>query len=405
MPTFKYRAKDGIANIEGVIEAQSREEAVDQIHQKGYIPVRVDEEASAGGAKLTTPLGASRKVKSKDITVFSRQLASLIKSGVPILRGLRITADQSNNPAFQRILNDIHANVKEGVSFSEAIAQYPKIFSPLYVAMIRSGESGGGLQEALVRLADHRLKQDEIFSRVRAALAYPILMTAVGFGTILFMLTFVMPRLMRIFTRIGQELPGPTRMLIDISTFMQKGWLWIILGLTVLIVVVRQSAKSKAQRLILSRLKLRLPLLGDFYQKSELARFSRTLELLIKSSIPILQAIKTAIPTLTNERIKEELEICHKELEQGGSFGKSLERSKLFPGFMTSLIMVGEESGRMDEALAEIASSYERDTDETMKVLTSLIEPLIILVMGLIVGLIVIAMLLPIFQMNMMGEG
>ena len=173
-------------------------------------------------------------------------------------------------------------------------------------------------------------------------------------------------------------------------------------GAVVFVFLVRQLGKSRAQRLLLSRLRLRLPMWGDFVLKSELARFSRTMELLIHSNVAILQAIKTAVPTLENEIIKNELTRCAKDLEEGASFGKSLERSKIFPGFMTSLLIVGEESGKLDNALAEIASSYERDTDEAIKVLTSLMEPLMILGMGLVVGFIVVAMLLPIFQMNMM---
>lgn len=406
MPTFQYRAKDGAQNIDGTIEAQTRDEAVEKIHQKGYVPVRVEEcsfKVEVQEAKSAVPLkGRSTKIKSKDVTIFSRQLASLIKSGVPILRGLKIINDQSDNPAFQRVLNDIQARVTEGKALSEALTQYPKTFSSLYVAMVRSGETGGTLQEILVRIADYRQKQEQMLSQVRTALAYPAIMAVTGIGTIIFMLTFVMPRLMRVFSKMGQELPLPTQLLITTSEYLQKGWLGMGAGIILLIFLLKQTTRSKIQRLALSRLKLQIPLFGVFTLKNELARFTRTLELLLKSSISILKAIRVAIPVLDNEVVKEELAKCSKELEEGGSFGKSLEKSKLFPGFMTSLIAVGEESGRLDEALSEIASSYERDTDETLKVLTSLLEPLIILLMGLVVGFLVIAMLLPVFQMNTM---
>ncbi|OGX37009.1 MAG: hypothetical protein A3G91_06250 [Omnitrophica WOR_2 bacterium RIFCSPLOWO2_12_FULL_50_9] len=406
MPTFKYRAKDGAHNIDATIEAQTRDEAVEKIHQKGYVPVRVEEctfKVEAKEAKAAVPLkGRSTKIKSKDVTVFSRQLASLIKSGVPILRGLKIINDQSDNPVFQKVLNDIQAQVTEGRALSEALTQYPKVFPSLYVAMVRSGETGGTLQEILVRIADYRQKQEQMFSQVRTALAYPAIMAVTGIGTIIFMLTFVMPRLMRVFSKMGQELPLPTQLLITTSEYLQKGWLGMGVGIILLIFLFKQTTRSKIQRLALSRLKLQIPLFGVFTLKNELARFTRTLELLLKSSVSILKAIRVAIPVLDNEVIKEELAKCSKDLEEGGSFGKSLEKSKLFPGFMTSLIAVGEESGRLDEALSEIASSYERDTDETLKVLTSLLEPLIILLMGLVVGFLVIAMLLPVFQMNTM---
>ena len=404
MPPYKYRAKDGSKNVEGTVEAQSREEAIEKIIHKGYVPVRVeakkDEETDQGIA--SRPIFAPR-VKSKDVTVFSRQLASFVKSGVPILRGLSIISEQAENPAFRVILGGIRNEIKEGASFSATLRKYPKIFPPLYVAMVNSGESSGNLHEVLMRIADYRQKQEAIVSRVRSALAYPVLMTLVGGGTILFMLTFVMPRLMRIFARMEQELPGPTQFLLNISFALQHGWMWLLLGLAVAAVAVKQGQKTKAQKSFVSHLKLRLPILGPFYYKSEMAQFSRTLELLIKSSIPILKAIKVAVPILHNTVIQDELMNSYKDLEEGGSFGKSLARSEVFPKFMTSLIIVGEESGRLDEALGEIASTYERDTDEAVKVMTSLLEPVLILVMGLIVGFIVMAMLLPIFEINMMA--
>ncbi len=403
MPTFQYRAKNGTQNIEGTIEAQTRDEAIEKIHQKGYVPVRVEKCALKVEAKAASGVkGRLGGVKSKDVTIFSRQLASLIKSGVPILRGLRIIADQSDNLAFRKILNEIQSQVTEGKALSDILPRHPKVFPPLYVAMVRSGETSGTLQEVLMRIADYRQKQEQMLSQVRAALAYPAIMAVTGIGTIIFMLTFVMPRLMRIFSKIGQDLPFPTQLLIATSEHLQKGWLGIVIGVIVLVFLLKQTTRSKTQRLALSRLKLQIPFWGAFILKNELARFNRTLELLLKSSISILKAIRVAIPVLDNDAIKEELAQCSKDLEEGGSFGKSLEKSKLFPGFMTSLIAVGEESGRLDEALSEIASSYERDTDETLKILTSLLEPVIILLMGLIVGFIVIAMLLPVFQMNMM---
>jgi type II secretory pathway component PulF len=403
MPTFQYRAKNGTQNMEGTIEAQTRDEAIEKIHQKGYVPVRVEKCALKVEVKAASGVkGRLSAVKSKNVTIFSRQLASLIKSGVPILRGIKIIADQSDNLAFRRILNEIHSQVTEGKALSDILPRYPKVFPPLYVAMVRSGETSGTLQEVLMRIADYRQKQEQMLSQVRAALAYPAIMAVTGIGTIIFMLTFVMPRLMRIFSKMGQELPFPTQMLITTSEYLQRGWLGIIIGVIVFVFLVKQTTRSRTQRLALSRLKLQIPFWGAFILKNELARFNRTLELLLKSSISILKAIRVAIPVLDNDAIKEELARCSKDLEEGGSFGKSLEKSKLFPGFMTSLISVGEEAGRLDEALSEIASSYERDTDETLKILTSLLEPVIILLMGLIVGFIVIAMLLPVFQMNMM---
>lgn len=403
---YKYRAKKGPQDIvDGTIEASSEKEAIEKISQMGYIPVRVEKFSPAiVELHLTSQGKLHGKIKSRQTTIFSRQLASLLKSGVPILNALNIIREQSENPHLKYILHSIHNEIKEGATFSSVLAKYPNIFSSLYIAMIRTGEDTGNLPEVLLRIADYRMKQEEMLSRFRMSLAYPILMAIVGLATVVFMLTFVMPRLMGIFVNLGEKLPLPTRILIFISQGLRQWWFWIILILAIIILLIRRQAKTKTGKLSLSIFKLHFPILGNFILKAELSRFSRTLELLIKNGIPILKAIDIAIPVLENEVIKNQLRQSYKQLEQGGSFGRSLKNSKVFPLFMSNLITVGEESGRLDEALAEVASSYERDTDEAMRIMVSLLEPLMILGMGLIVGFIVVAMLLPIFEINVMAR-
>lgn len=410
MTRFFYRAKKGPTDIvEDTIEAQSRDDAVEKISRLGFLPIKVEEEKA--GPAVQAPKGPSAvfspkgRVPSREVTVFSRQLASLIKSGVPILRSLNIIAEQSENPAFKKILAAVSSDVKEGKSFSSALLAWPAVFSPFYIAMVRSGEDSGTLKEALVRIAGYRQKQEELLSKIRAALAYPILMAVVGTGTVIFMFVFVMPKLMGIFANMGQELPLPTQVVIAISVFLKEKWLFLLMGLAVLFVLVSKTSTFKARRRFMSVLALHIPVLSKFLSHNEFSRFCRTLEVMIRSGIPILKAIGISIPILDNEIIKSELARSAQELEQGASFGKSLKRSPgLFPSFMISLITVGEESGKLDEALAEVADVYERECDETIRVMTSLLEPLMILVMGLIVGFIVMAMLLPIFQINMMAR-
>lgn len=402
MPIYIYRAKKGPKDIiEDKIEAQSEKEAVEKINQMGYMPVRI-QVSTAGAAEGIFTYRPQARVKPKEITIFTRQLASLLKSGVPILVALNIFREQTVNQRLNEILVNIYNMIKEGESFSSALSRYPNAFPQLYIAMIKAGEDSGTLAEALLRISEYRSKEEEVFSKLRMALAYPILMAIVGLLTIIFMLTFVIPRLASIFVSLGQELPLPTQILISTSKFLRQWWVWGIIFL--LILAIRQQLRMKAARLPLSKLKLRIPIFGQFIQKNELARFCRTLELLIRNGIPILRAMNIAIPVLDNEAIKIQLAKSYKELEQGGSFGKSLKGSMLFPAFMSNLISVGEESGRLDEALSEIAGSYERDTDEAMKIFSSLLEPITILVMGLIVGFIVIAMLLPVFQINFMAR-
>ncbi len=405
MPLYKYRAKDGPENIiEGQIEAKTEKDAIEKVHHLGYLPVRITKEITKSKSEATFVSMFSGKIKLRDITIFSRQLASFMKSGMPILRALTIISQQSQNLHLRNMLNSIRAKVKDGEKFSSALSSYPRVFSPLYIAMVRAGEGSGALQEVFLRIASHRQKQEEIISRVRMALVYPAVMATVAAGTILFMFTFVMPRLVKIFSNIGEDLPAVTKILISISKWLCLGWPWIISGIAIIFFIIRRGVRTKAGEAALSRFKLKLPLFGNLIRRAELARFSRTLELLLKNGIPILKAIKITIPVLNNEALRQEVIRSCKELEQGASFGKGLKKSKLFPVFMSNLLIMGEESGRLEDALSEIAASYERDTEEAVKAMTTLLEPLVILVMGVVVGFIVIAMLLPVFQINFMAQ-
>jgi type II secretory pathway component PulF len=401
MATYLYKAKKGSEGIvEGTIEARTEKEAIEKLGNIGYLPIKIELEGKTAGQPQ--PLRkAPAKVKSRNVTIFSRELASLLKSGVPILSAIDIISEQSEDPKLKDVLRHVHSSIRDGSTFSSILAQYPNIFSSLYVAMIRAGENSGALSDALLRIADYRVKQEEIMARFRTASIYPMVMAFVGLATVVFMLTFVMPRLTQIFLRIGQELPMPTQILISISTILRERWQAVALASLFFVIVARGQAKTRAGRLSMSLLKLRLPIFGKFILKSELARFNRTLELLIKNGIPILRAIDIAIPVIDNEIVKNQLNQSYKELEQGGSFGRSLKNSPLFPAFMSNLIIVGEESGKLDEALAEVSTSYERDIDEAVKIMSNLLEPLMILTMGIIVGFIVMAMLLPIFEINL----
>lgn len=407
MAIYKYRAKKGPNDIVvDTIEASSEKEAIERLNQMGYIPVAIEESRHTAEIRVASSVGPSgrSRIRGREITSLSRQLASLLKSGVPILKAVDIISEQSENIRLKNMLNTIHDSIKEGATLSSAFAKFPNAFSPLYIALIRAGEDSGALPEVLLRIADYRAKQEEMLSRFRTALAYPILMAIVGLATVVFMLTFVMPRLMGIFANMGQSLPLPTKILIYISQGLREKGFWIILIIGFFLLIIRRQAKTETGRLSLSSFKLRIPVLGKFILKAELSRFSRTLELLIKNGLPILRAIDIAVAVLENEVIKNQLRQSHKELKQGSSFGRSLKGSRLIPLFMSNLIIVGEESGKLDEALGEVAGSYERETDEALKIMTSLLEPIMILVMGIVVGFIVVAMLLPIFEINVMAR-
>ena len=401
MAVYGYCAKQYSGKIiEGSIEAQSEKDALEKLSKKGYIPVSLKEDAKNAGSPSFFSGRINTGIKYRQVTSFSRELASLLRSGVPILKAVGISSGQCESPALRNILSDIHSSLKRGASFSLVLSRYPVVFSPFYIAMIKAGENSGDLPEALLRICDYRMKQEELFSRFRMALVYPFLMTVVGLATVVFMLVFVMPRLTRIFADVGRELPLPTQILISASNALRGWWYWIFLILIVFALVAKKRLGTKSGKLSLSFLKLHIPVFGRFIFKAELSRFCRTLALLIKNGLPILKAISVAAPVVQNEIVKNQLKKSCKALERGNSFGMSLKDSGFFPMFMTNLILVGEESGRIESALTEIADAYEREVNEAIKIMDSLLEPLMVLGVGLVIGFIVIAMLLPVLDIS-----
>jgi type II secretory pathway component PulF len=371
--------------------------------QKPAVPTEKKAERASPFPVAAKPVkpGLFSRVKSSEITMFGRQLSSLIKSGVPILRALWIISEQTQNPRFRSFLDDAQKQINNGKTLSGVLSEYPKLFPPIYVAMVRTGEDSGNLQEAMLRFSDYRQRHEEILSRIRTAMAYPALMAFTGIGTIIFMLTYVIPKLTSLFSSLGSHLPLPTRILMKVSHDLQNPWLWLLVGVVLFSIVLTARFLPEQTKFLWSTLSLRIPGVRSFVMKADIARFSRTFELLIKSGLPILRAIEIATPVLNNRVLRKQFERAREDLTGGGSLGKSLRECKVFPLFMTNLITVSEESGRLDEAMQEIAQFYERETDEAIRIMTSLMEPLMILVMGLIVGFIVISMMLPMFELNM----
>ena len=405
MAVYRYKAKKDPQNtVEGTVEAHSEKEAIEKISLLGFIPVHLQVQQEQQRISSVSGIRSRLTLSSSLITVFSRQLASLLRSGVPILKSLRIIMDQSESRIFKAVLADIYKEVEDGSPFSTVLAQYPRIFPALYIAMVRAGEDSGQLPTVLLKIAEYRAKEEETRSRLRMAMLYPTLMALVGAGTIVFMFTYVMPRLMQLYNDMGQKLPIPTKILLGISAGLQQWWLGGVFALAFAGLILQRFAQTRQGKAAFSFLWLHVPIIGNLILKAELARFARTLELLLKSGIPILRALSVTLPVLGNEVIKGQLNSSYKELEQGGSLGRHLKNSSVVPLFMSNLIIVGEESGKLDDALAELAQAYERDTDDAIRMMSSMLEPLLILVMGVIVGFIVIAMLLPIFEINVMVQ-
>ena len=302
MTKFNYEAKKGPKEIvSGVIETDTQEAAVDKLNQMGYMPISVAPvkkvapaksfDTKDKGTRAVQPL-LPGKVRSKDLTIFIEQLASLIKSKVPILEAIEVLYEQIESPALKKIILHIQSEVRNGKTLSHALSRYPKVFPILYVNMIESGEAGGVLEKTLMRLAEFRNKEEETRAKITSALAYPVFIIIIGIATIFVLFIFVIPRMTALFGEMGQTMPLPTRMLLAMSNLVRSYWYWIIAAVAGAIFMIRRSEKKKNEKIVLDRLKIQLPLIGNFIRKALIAEFSRTFALLLANGIPILQALK-----------------------------------------------------------------------------------------------------------------
>jgi type II secretory pathway component PulF len=330
-------------------------------------------------------------------------MADLISSGIPLVKALRIVSAQTPNAALRRIVEAVSSDVSGGDTLAEAMQRHPRVFSPLTVAMVRAGETGGMLEGVLQRLADFAEAEEEIRGKVKSALAYPTVMVLAGSAAVVVMITVVIPKIVSIFKELGQALPLPTRILIATTGFLSHWW-WALLGAAALGgYSLWQFSRTDDGGRLLHRVLLRLPALGDVLLKREVARFARTLGELLRNGVPILTAFSIAQKVLTNRVIAEEVAKAPESITQGSGVAPALSESRTFPPVVLNMVAIGEETGRLPEALLRVATSYEMQVDRSLKTLTSLLEPLIILVMGLVVGGIVISMLLPIFALDPTG--
>ena len=406
MPVFSYKAKKGPDEIiESTVEAMTREEAISKIDRMGYVPVRVtalQENARSSGQALKSSLGLKLfgRIKSHDITIFIEQLASLVRAKIPVFEAINILAAQTSNHEFSKIIMSIAAELKDGSTLSDSMSKYPRIFPRIFISMVHAGESGGVLEEALTRLSQFRQEEEDLKAKVVSALAYPSFIAAVGLLTIFLLLTFGVPRLVFLFSDMEQALPLPTRILISLSNGIRLYWFWGILAVFAASFLIKQQCIIKKNQLLIDSFKLKIPLLGRFLKEAMLARFSRTFGTLLANGIPVFQALDIMIFSLENEVFKKELETVKTDVISGTSFAQSMKKSLWFPHFVTNMIAVSEKSGNMESGLSETANFYDREINKTMKIMTSLLEPVIILIMGLVVAFIVMAMMLPILEIN-----
>lgn len=406
MQKFLYKAKDGRKQVmEGILEAETERGALSKLSQMGYFPLSIQkEEAGPQRQASSRSFSIFTGIRRRDITFFTRQLSDLLEAGLTLMRALNVIQDQTENPRLQEILGDIVSHVRDGKSFSDALAVYPKVFPPIYVSMVRSGEVGGILGGVLARLADFSEKEEELQGKVRAAMAYPALICLVGMGTVAVLLIFVVPKLVLLFQDVGQVLPLPTQILIAVSNGVAKYW-WVALLIAALGGFLgRRQSLPQGARLAIDRIKLRFPVWGSLIKKVEIARFARSLATLLSHGVPILQAMQSVYQATGNEMLKGELQKIGDQLRGGTTLSQGMRQSRIFPNLVINMVSVGEEAGSLDRSLIKIADTYEREADRAMKMMTALVEPVMILVMGSVVGFIVVSMLLPIFQIDILAR-
>jgi type IV pilus assembly protein PilC len=397
--TFAYKVRDQSGKlVEGQLEAEDATLVVGKLRQMGYTPIAVEaKHDNKLKADIKIP-GLSGRVKLKDVAVFSRQFATMINSGLSLIRSLAILAEQTENEELARVIGEVRLDVEKGVSLSAAISKHPKVFSRLYIAMVRSGEIGGVLDAVLMRLADTIEKQVELRRKIRSAMTYPIVALAICLLIATAMLLFIVPQFKAIYTDLGGQLPLPTRILISASDLMKKWFPLFIVGAGIGIYFFRRWIKTENGRMVWDRFKLRMPVFGLLTRKTALARFSRTLAALTRSGVGILEALDIVAETAGNEVVSVALRETQSAVKRGDTLARPLEQHEVFPPMVTQMISVGEETGALDEMLDKIADFYDAEVTATVDALTSLIEPLMIVVMGTLVGGMIISLYLPMFN-------
>ena len=398
MPKYEYKAKDGPGKtVAGFMDADSRDAVIASLDMQGLMPVWGKEAALV---KDKRSIGFGRRIKFRDITLFTGQLASLLKAGVPILRAMSIIKDQPENIKLCKVVGAVEMSIRDGNMLSVALANYPANFPELYISMVRAGEASGALDVILSRLADSREKEEDIRRQLQAALAYPVLIIVVGLATVFGLLAFFLPRVVELF-RDYNDLPLPTRILMGASDFFSTNWYWIILVLGLLGAIIHRIAIIEKGRLFFDTVKLRLPFAGRFITESEISRFARTFSLLIQAGMPIDQALDMSAQAVRNVVLRDDLEAVRRNtVENGETISAGLRGSPYFPAMVTNMAAVGEEGGTLDEAMDEVAIYYEKQCEQRGRLAVSLVEPIMILIVGALVGFIVSAMLMPIFQLG-----
>ncbi len=394
--SYAYKARDKSGNlVSGTLLADNEALVLSRLREMGYTPLEAKKEKSGMKREFSFRPG---RVKMKELSVFSRQFATMVNSGLPILRSLAILADQTESPTLQAVLVQVRLDVERGASLSEALTKHPKAFNDLYVAMVKSGEAGGVLDDVLLRLADMIERDVKLRGKIKSAMTYPV---AVLFfvGLIMSaMLLFVVPQFKSIYTSLGSQLPLPTRILLMASDTFKTYWYIVFAGAMAFTFALKKYKKTESGRAVLDAIKLKVPVFGSLFHKTALSRFSSTLGVLLKSGVPILQALDIVSDTVNNKVLSRAVIDVQSSVREGESIAKPLATHPVFPPMVVQMLAVGEETGQIDTMLEKVAEFYNNEVEASVDALTSLIEPLLIAVIGACVGASVIALYMPMFD-------
>jgi len=432
MPKYNYVAMDQHGKeTKGTLEVASQNEAIGRVKEMGLFPTRIvevdksKEKEKSGDKKGKPAKGAKGKgkkgagsinikipglgggVKAKVLTTFTRQLATLVDAGLPLLRGLRVLEKQERNATLKGIISELALSIEGGSTFSEGLAQHPKVFNRLFVNMVKAGELGGVLEVVLNRLSEFMEKAQKIKGKVIAAMFYPVAVLCVATGILMILMVKVIPSFKSVFEGMleGAQLPAFTRLVLSISDMVKDHFVWTVVILVVLFILFKLFTKTKFGRLAWDKVKLKMPVLGPVVSKVAISRFTRTLGTLVSSGVPILQALTIVKETAGNVVVSNAVNSVHESVKEGETITAPLEASGIFPPMVISMVDVGEQTGALPEMLLKIADNYDDEVDNAVAAMTSLLEPIMIVFLAVIVGSIVIAMFLPLIDlMNRVGD-
>ncbi|WP_245791985.1 type II secretion system F family protein [Desulfurobacterium indicum] len=384
----------------GKVTADNIDIAKNLIRSKGVVYIESLKEEKSSGLNMEINLSFMDKVKLKDIVLFTRQLYSMINAGIPLVSALRALEQQVSNRKLKEIIKDVAKQVEEGGRFSAALAKYRDVFGDLYISMIKAAEEAGTLDTTLKRLAEYLEKVEHLRSKVKSAMFYPTFVLIIASIIVAGILIFVIPTFAGIYKEFGGELPALTRMVIKASDFLRDYIGWLIAGIVIFIFIFKRLLKIPKFKYYFDLFMLKVPVFGELILKSSIANFARTLSSMFSSGINILKALDIAAETSNNQIIQEEISKVKEQVEKGISLAVALSRSKIFPPMLINMVAIGEDAGNLDEMLAKVADFYEEEVDTMVDGLTSLIEPLMMVFIGGVIGFIIIAMYLPIFKMG-----